>query len=115
MYAYLLFFLIVLFLLGQQKEHMEQRTHKLQGPEDANLYDPSFKHPHNKREHDVPYTPAGEFGPDSEQIPVDNGLFESNNASRQYSIYFYKPFASLPFPTSGPPQPYVTDFAPFQR
>lgn len=111
MYWFLLFFLIVLFLLGQQKEHMEGRP--ILGPaNDPLIYDPTFRYPNGKPE----FTRAGEFGPDAiNKPPTDDGTFRSDTATQQFSIYFYKPFATLPFPTSPPPQPYLNDFAPFQR
>jgi hypothetical protein len=116
MYWFLLVFLIVLFLLGQRKEHMTQETHPIIGPaSNPNLYDPSLKYPrgHSKK---VPYTPADQIGPEIiNKPPEDDGTFRSDTATQQFSIYFYKPFATLPFPTSPPPQPYLNDFAPFQR
>jgi len=113
MYVFLIVFLIILFLLGQRKEHMTHPSHPVMGPaSDPNLYDPIM---HNKRPVG-PFTPASEFGPDAiNRAPADDGTFRSDTATQQYSIYFYKPFATLPFPTSPPPQPYLNDFAPFQR
>ena len=110
MYVFLIIFLIVLFLLGQRKEHMTQTTHPIKGPvADRDLYDPSLSYPNGK-------TPAREIGPEViNKPPIDDGQFRSDTATQQYSIYLYKPFATLPFPTSPPPQPYLTDFAPFQR
>jgi len=110
MYLFLLGFLIVLFLLGQRKEHMTGRP--IIGPaNNPDIYDPTFRYK-------VPqgYTPADKIGPEIiNQPPLDDGTFRSDTATQQYSIYFYKPFATLPFPTSPPPQPYLNDFAQFQR
>jgi hypothetical protein len=110
MYVFLIIFLIVLFLLGQRKEHMTQTTRPIKGPSsDRDLYDPTLSYPTGK-------TPAGEIGPEAiNKPPCDDGTFRSDTATQQYSIYLYKPFATLPFPTSPPPQPFLTDFAPFQR
>ena len=111
MYVFLIVFLIILFLLGHHKEHMAQSTHPVKGPSsERDLYDPSLEYPNGKT------TPAAEIGPEViNRPPIDDGTFRSDTATQQYSIYFYKPFATLPFPTSPPPQPYLTDFAPFQR
>lgn len=108
MYLFLIVFLIVLFLLGQQKEHMTEHSRPIIGPaNNPYLYDPTYRYPN---------TPADKIGPDViNKPPEDDGTFRSDTATQQYSIYFYKPFATLPFPTSPPPQPYLNDFAPFQR
>lgn len=110
MYWFLLVFLIVLFLLGEHKEHMTEHSHPVLGPAgDPYLYDPTLRYPRE-------YTPADQIGPEViNQPPPDDGTFRSDLATKQFSIYFYKPFASLPFPTSPPPQPFLNDFAPFQR
>ena len=113
MYLFLIVFLIILFLLGQRKEHMTERSHPIIGPSsDPNLLDPESLYRKPKGQ----YTPASEIGPDViNRPPADDGTFRSDTATQQYSIYFYQPFATLPFPTSPPPQPYLNDFAPFQR
>ena len=47
---------------------------------------------------------------------LDDGVHRSDTATKSHSIYFYQPFASLPFPeSSGAPQPFLNDFMPFQR
>jgi hypothetical protein len=47
---------------------------------------------------------------------MDEGTHRSDTATKSHSIYFYQPFASLPFPeSSGAPQPFLNDFMPFQR
>lgn len=111
MYLFLIIFLIVLFLLGQRKEHMENHpTHPIVGPDNhPDLYDPTYKYPREFK-HAKP-------GDDEEAVqpPPDDGTFQSDTATKQYSIYMYKPFAKLPFPTSPPPQPYLNDFSAFQR
>ena len=53
--------------------------------------------------------------PEPRPIPEDDGTHASDTATGQYAIYFYKPFATLPFPTSPPPQPYLNDFKVFQH
>jgi hypothetical protein len=117
MYLFLLLFLIVIFLLGQRKEHMESR--QLLGPKpDPMLYDPTYKYPGQK---ELEYVPAGtssidQMGPNViNRPPLDDGTFRSDTATQQYSVFFFKPFAELPFPTSPPPQPFLNDFSPFQR
>ena len=116
MYVFLVIFLLLLFLFGQRKEHMTSRP--LMGPTpDPLLYDPAYKDPGDK---ELQYVPAdhspGDMGPDYiNKPPLDDGTFRSDTATQQYSIFFFKPFAELPFPTSPPPQPYLNDFSQFQR
>lgn len=97
-----------MFLLGLRKEHM---SNQLMGPSPyPDLYSPTYKYPRPRR-HSVSH--ADEIGPN--RPPEDDGTHRSDTATRQYSVYFYKPFGTLPFPTSPPPQPYLNDFKVFQR
>lgn len=113
MYLFLIIFLLLLFLLGQRKEHMTSRP--ILGPKpDPSLYDPVLGYK------ELEYVPAdrspAEMGPDYiNKPPLDDGTFRSDTATQQYSIFFFKPFAELPFPTSPPAQPYLNDFSAFQR
>ena len=114
----ILLFLILLFLLSMRKEGMENPTRSIIGPTKANIYDPTYNYPrpspkHRKRcKHPRPH-PRPE--PEPRPIPEDDGTHASDTATSQFSIYFYKPFATLPFPTSPPPQPYLNDFKVFQQ
>lgn len=48
----------------------------------------------------------------------DNGEFRSDTATRNaayMNVFTFKPYAKMDFPTSGPPQPYLTDFATFHK
>ena len=57
-----------------------------------------------------------ERGGQEEKPLMDEGTHSSDTATKSHSIYFYQPFASLPFPeSSGAPQPFLNDFMPFQR
>jgi len=105
-----LLFLIVMFVFSQQKEHYEGR-HEIIGPTRASLYDPTYRPRRCRRPGQSQITD----GPKSFQPPEDDGTHRSDIATQQFSIYFYKPFATLPFPTSPPPQPFLNDFKPFQR
>ena len=62
-------------------------------------------------------TPAHDFGPEkiTAPPPKDDGTQRSDLATSQNAIYFFKPFATIQFPPSGPPQPYLNDFKGFQR
>jgi hypothetical protein len=122
-WAILLLFLILLFLLSMRKEGLENspRTMPIKGPVDADIYNPRFKYPRRKKckpKHPRPGAqpePQPEPEPEPQPVPEDDGTHRSDTATKQYSIYFYKPFATLPFPTSPPPQPYLNDFKVFQR
>ena len=112
MYWVLLLFLIIMFLFSFHKEHM---TNKLMGPDpNPDLYGPNHIQRPNR-------SPNGDFGPnvispdEPEQPTQDDGTVRSDTATKNNAIYFYKPFASLPFPTSPPPQPFLNDFSGFQR
>jgi len=102
-------------------------------PTTANLFDPysplvpgSKKSPQKSPQKSPKQTPKT-FGPDvispeeeqgeQEEKPLmDDGTHSSDTATKSHSIYFYQPFASLPFPeSSGAPQPFLNDFMPFQR
>jgi len=48
----------------------------------------------------------------------DDGEFRSDTATRNaayMNVFTFQPYAKMDFPTSGPPQPYLTDFATFHR
>ena len=116
-WSIILLFLILLFLLSMKREGMEN-TRPIYGPITADIYNPSFHPPRkpkkrckHRRPHHV--EPAPE--PEPRPIPEDDGTHASDTATSQFSIYFYKPFATLPFPTSPPPQPYLNDFKVFQH
>lgn len=110
----ILLFLIILLLFSQQKEHFESRD--IIGPTPASIYDPAYRPRRCRRKRPIlPGQSQVTDGPSSFQPPEDNGTHSSDTATTQFSIYFYKPFATLPFPTSPPPQPYLNDFKPFQR
>ena len=143
MYWYLLLFLIVMFLLSQ-KEHMSngdpgwaRPVHDVYGPgngglgdEDptdslnggngddkmkgSDLYDPSSPYRNEKRQNQT----SVDMGPnyDGGRPPRDTGSNSSDTTTQQNAIYFYKPFAMLPFPKAdGPPVPYLDDFKAFQK
>ena len=58
---------------------------------------------------------SSNMGPDS-RAPPDTGSNSSDTTTQQNAIYFYKPFAMLPFPKAdGPPIPYTDDFSKFQK
>ena len=108
-------FLIILYVFSQQKEHYEGGR-EIIGPTPASLYDPTYRPRRCRRKKPIiPGQSQITEGPTSFQPPEDDGTHRSDIATQQFSIYFYKPFATLPFPTSPPPQPYLNDFKPFQR
>jgi hypothetical protein len=48
----------------------------------------------------------------------DDGEFSSDTATRNsayMNVFTFKPFAKTNFPVSGPPEPYLSDFANFHR
>lgn len=48
----------------------------------------------------------------------DDGEFRSDTATRNaayMNVFTFQPYAKMDFPTSGPPQPYLSDFASFHR
>ena len=48
----------------------------------------------------------------------DDGEFSSNTATRNaayMNVFTFKPFAKTNFPVSGPPEPYLSDFANFHK
>ena len=52
----------------------------------------------------------------TEKPLIDDGTHRSDTATKTHSIYFYQPFASLPFPENDEaPQPFLNDFKPFQK
>jgi hypothetical protein len=104
-----LLFLVILYLLSMRKESMENKSNAILGPITADIYGPTFRPPstHKKR--------CKHRRPHNEPIPEDDGTHRSDIATKQFAIYFYKPFATLPFPTSPPPQPYLNDFKVFQH
>ena len=129
MYWYLILFLIVMFLLSQKEGFS---AHDVYGPGDggksssnggnggnggggkltgSNLYDPNSPITGGKT--------SATSGPDSmgnAQPPPDNGSNSSDTTTQQNAIYFYKPFAMLPFPKAdGPPVPFLNDFKVFQK
>lgn len=111
----ILLLLIVLYIFSQNREHFE-RSHELIGPKRASVYDPTYRPRKCRRKKPIiPGQSEITQGPTSFQPPEDDGTHRSDTATTQFSIYFYKPFATLPFPTSPPPQPYLNDFKPFQR
>jgi hypothetical protein len=136
MYWYLILFLIVVFLLSQ-KEHLVSAdpgssnapVHDIVGPQSgiplpgeqaakANVEStpglpPKIYDPTGLDGNVISKTPNG-MGPD--QAPPDTGSYSSDTATQQNAIYFFKPFAMLPFPKAdGPPVPYTNDFKPFQK
>jgi len=82
----------------------------------SNLYDPNFPNVNNPKK---PGQTPSSSGPNSfgaAQPPPDNGSNSSDTTTQQNAIYFYKPFAMLPFPSAdGPPQPFLNDFKVFQK
>ena len=146
MYWYLILFLIVMFLLSQKEHMANgdpgwsRPTHDVYGPgnggiefsEDpmndgegdgegddkmkgSDLYDPMS--PYNKRKNKNKNQTPSDMGPDSDaRPPPDTGSNSSDTTTKQNAIYFYKPFAMLPFPKAdGPPMPYLDDFKVFQK
>lgn len=48
----------------------------------------------------------------------DDGEFRSDTATRNaayMNVFTFQPYAKMDFPTSGPPQPYLSDFASFHK
>ena len=48
----------------------------------------------------------------------DDGEFSSNTATRNaayMNVFTFKPYAKTNFPVSGPPEPYLSDFANFHK
>lgn len=48
----------------------------------------------------------------------DDGEFRSDTATRNaayMNVFTFQPYAKMDFPTSGPPEPYLTDFAGFHK
>ena len=93
-------------------EDPSERKHILREKirKEPRLYDPidrSQKTPSNMG-------PTSEYNP--EQAPPDDGSNSSDTTTQQNAIYFYKPFAMLPFPKAdGPPVPFLNDFKVFQK
>lgn len=129
MYWYLLLFLIVMFMLSQKEGFS---SHNVIGPEyelpppddpaerkhilrDKNRKEPKLYDPIDRsRATPSNMGPTSDFNPD--QAPPDDGLNSSDTTTQQNAIYFFKPFASLPFPKSeGPPVPFLNDFKVFQK
>lgn len=75
------------------------------------------------------------YGPDGQTIQIhkreldttptsttamyeDDGEFRSDTATRNaayMNVFSFQPYAKMDFPVSGPPQPYLTDFAGFHK
>ena len=112
---------------------MTETTHKIMGPEseapsptdgsdrkhiarDRNMKSPRLYDPMRPSSLKTPSEmgPNSDFNPD--QAPPDDGSYSSDIATKQNAIYFYKPFATLPFPKAdGPPVPFLNDFKVFQK
>jgi len=57
-------------------------------------------------------------GQDQAAMYEDDGEFSSNTATRNaayMNVFTFKPYAKTNFPVSGPPEPYLSDFANFHR
>jgi len=57
-------------------------------------------------------------GQDQVAMYEDDGEFSSNTATRNaayMNVFTFKPYAKTNFPVSGPPEPYLSDFANFHR
>ncbi len=96
------------------------------GPSEVPLYGPRAEKPE-----DTPESSAGSarlvtpltgeypeiFGPDSVLVPGSPNKKKSNNpkhasdGDRTEDAYDYNPDFAKAFPTSGPPEPYLTDFS----
>jgi len=57
-------------------------------------------------------------GQDQAAMYEDDGEFSSNTATRNaayMNVFTFKPYAKTNFPVSGPPEPYLSDFANFHK
>ena len=57
-------------------------------------------------------------GQDQVAMYEDDGEFSSNTATRNaayMNVFTFKPYAKTNFPVTGPPEPYLSDFANFHR
>jgi len=57
-------------------------------------------------------------GQDQAAMYEDDGEFGSNTATRNaayMNVFTFKPYAKTNFPVSGPPEPYLSDFANFHK
>lgn len=136
---YLLIGLLILaILISYRREHMTNedvssmmqhygdRTHKRKGdaPPSAPIFGPTAPKPVDpsrggkgrggkpRRGGDYPNI----YGPDVPMVPgmkPHSRKHESDNV--EDDTYDYNPDLQKAFPTSGPPQPFLTDFSKFQR
>lgn len=91
-----------------------KQTPKTFGPDAISPEDKKRDKPRRPGQHED--EPEQEQSEQLEKPLMDEGTHSSDTATKSHSIYFYQPFASLPFPeSSGAPQPFLNDFMPFQR
>jgi hypothetical protein len=102
--------IVVWVLQNREVEHMRVCSHPMEGPRQGDgaypdIYGPGYEE-RRKRARET-------------EVVEDDGMFDSTTATRNDAYIrvfkFGEPDLKLAFPTSGPPQPYLTDFSKFHR
>jgi hypothetical protein len=140
-YIYYLAFVTGVIVLGwifRPVEHMEVGTskHPVYGPKGVDVQKCARTYPELYGPDNVGYvgekqgktatsgisTTAGkavDITPTSTSATYeDDGEFRSDTATRNaayMNVFTFQPYAKMDFPTSGPPQPYLSDFANFHK
>ena len=115
-YIYYMTFISAIIVLGwifRPVEHMSNGTCK------RPIYGPTGMDGKSYPEVYGPDGVARTTGKDEQSTTQeDNGEFGSNTATRNpayMNVFTFKPFAKTNFPVSGPPEPYLSDFANFHK
>jgi hypothetical protein len=127
-YIYYIAFVSIIIVLGwvfrPVEEHMTLGTCKRQiyGPKAVDsekcarvypeVYGPNGSNTQNRKK-ELDATPTS-----TTAMYEDDGEFRSDTATRNaayMNVFTFKPYAKMDFPATGPPQPYLSDFANFHK
>ena len=133
-YLYYITFVAAVIVLGwifrPLDEHMTVQTskHPIYGPKGVNVEKCARTYPELYGPDGLGYkglSKSADSGKNADMTPTsttamyeDNGEFQSDTATRNaayMNVFTFKPYAKMDFPSSGPPQPYLSDFANFHK
>jgi hypothetical protein len=129
-YIYYLAFVTGVIVLGwifRPVEHMEVGTskHPVYGPKAVDVQKCARTYPELYGPDGVGYkgqkkdaASVGTTPTSTTAMYEDDGEFRSDTATRNaayMNVFTFQPYAKMDFPTSGPPQPYLSDFANFHK
>lgn len=140
-YLYYITFVVAVIVLGwifRPVEHMEVGTskHPVYGPKGVDIQKCARTYPEmygpdgvgykgQKKDATTVGTTTTASGKAVDITPTstsamyeDDGEFRSDTATRNaayMNVFTFQPYAKMDFPVSGPPQPYLSDFANFHK